>query len=386
MFPARWFRRKPVPLAARPTLQILEDRTVPSGFGGFFKFLSPPSGPATHLVVTVPENVTSGKAFEVQVEAEDASNRRATSYTGTVSLSLGTADPGATVPTAPYTFSATTDHGIHDFMVTLAATGSQTITAKDTADSFTDSAATFVIPAPVATTLVVETQETAAVGVASPVTVEVLDQSGNLLRNFTGTVTLTSSDLSATAKTSRKATAASVPITYTFTTKDHGEHTFDVTFNETAATTGTVTTVTASTTTPSLTDSGSVTVYPPTVVTHFGVITSSYPVSGKAAAVEVEALNAANQVVTGYAGTVTLTSSDMTATASATKGGTATLLSSTFTYMFGTGDAGKHTFYVTFGTTGPQTLTVTDAGPPVLTGTADVDVFVTPPFRKRYFF
>src|SRR5207253_319899 len=89
------------------------------------------SGPATHLEVIVPENVTAGNAFNVTVEAEDASNHLATGYTGTIHFSLGSADAGATLP-ADYTFTAS-DHGKHTFQVTLSATGSQTITATDTA-------------------------------------------------------------------------------------------------------------------------------------------------------------------------------------------------------------------------------------------------------------
>ncbi len=387
---SRWLRRSARPARTfRPAVLPLEDRTVPTSVGWGSGHFSTP-GPATHLQVIVPESVQSGQSFDVIVEAEDASNRIATGFTDQVTLSLGTADAGATLPAA-YTFTAN-DHGVHEFKVTLAATGSQTIAATDTTTSNSvtaGSATTVVNPAPVATTIVVQTPEQAAVGVAARVTVEVLDQSGHLLRNFTGTVTLTSSDTSATATASRHTTAASVPITYTFTAQDHGQHTFQVTFNETAATTGTATTVTASTTTPALTDSATLTVYPATTVTHFGVFAVPFAFSGSATPVVVEALNAANQVVTGYTGTVTLTSSDTAATASTTRGGTATLLSATppFTYTFTTGtgaDNGKHTFRVTFNTTSSQTLTVADSANS-LTDTETVQV-LSLPHRRRWMF
>src|SRR5262249_42872117 len=131
------------------------------------------------------------------------------------------------------------------------------------------------------------------------VEVKVLDQSGHLLLNFTGTVTVASSVTPATGASNHTATPASLPITYTFTPGDHGEHTFFITFKESAAATGTATTLTATTTAPALTGSASLAVYPPTVVTHLGVVGLPLAVSGTAP-VQMQLLNASNQVVTGF--------------------------------------------------------------------------------------
>jgi len=343
---SRWFRRgrRPTP-TFQPTLLVLEDRTLPSSISFF-----PPPGPATHLQVIVPENVQSGKAFNVLVEAEDASNRLATSYTGAVTLSLGTADPGATLPSS-YTFQAS-DHGEHLFQVTLVATGSQTILASGTlpgttpAKTITGSAVTMVNPAPVFSQLLVVTPEQAAVGVPTRVTVEALDAAGHMLPSYAGTVTLSTSDTAATG----------LPATYTFVGSDHGEHTFKVTF-ETGVAAGTPTTVTASVN--SITDQASLTVYPATTVTHFGVFALPVSLLNTPTPVYIEALNASNQVVTGYSDEITLGSSDTAAKASATMSGTPALLSA-FSYTFTTSDEGSHLFWVTFGTSGQQSLTVTD--------------------------
>jgi len=104
--------------------------------------------PAVHFQVTVPANVQASVPFSVLVEAETGSKHVATGYTGTVQISLGTADVGAILPTA-YTFSAS-DHGEHRFQLTLAALGRQTIVACNTkTSSLTGSAATTVNPAPI---------------------------------------------------------------------------------------------------------------------------------------------------------------------------------------------------------------------------------------------
>jgi hypothetical protein len=251
------------------------------------------------------------------------------------------------------------DRGAHLLQLTLAATGSQTITATDTADSsLTASATTTVNPAPTLAQLVVVTPETAAVGVPTRVTVVAVDGSGHLLRNFTGTVDLSTSDAAATG----------LPASYTFTASDGGRHTFLVTF-QTPDAAGSPTTVTAAD--GSVAGQASLTVTPATTVTRFRIVALRPTTPCSATPVAVVALNGSNQVVTGYTGTVTLSSSDTTA--SATASGTATALP--LTYTFTASDAGVHIFYVTFDTTGQQSLTVTDPAANV-TNTLNLDVFV----------
>ncbi len=350
MFIAKWLRSQKQKRSSRthnfrPSLFSLEERTLPSAV-----HFAPPPGPAVSLMVEVPQSVTSGKSFLVEVEALDASNHIATGYTGAVTFSLGTTDSGATLPTPnPYTFKAS-DHGEHLFQFTLSAAGPQMIDVSGTPSSgttpLTASAATTVLPAPTLASLLIVTPEQAAIGVPAHVTIEALDGSGHLLRNFTGTVTLSTSDSAATG----------LPTTYTFTTPNGGVHTFNVTFN-TDSSAGPPTTVTA--TVGSITNQASLTVYPASTVTHFGIISNGIASLGNMTPVTVFALNAANQVVPGYVGTVTFSSSDALATASATKNGTQTALG-TFTYTFQASDNGVHRFFITFGTAKSQSLTVTD--------------------------
>jgi hypothetical protein len=352
MFLSRWFRPTKRRKAGtyRPAFCQLEDRTLPSGFGlaslisslhlGGFPRLGGPgntSGPATHLEVIVPPNVQSGQAFQVEVEALDASNHVASSYTGTVQLSLGTADTGATLP-ANYAFSAK-DHGVHQFTVTLAATGSQTINAGDTAtgSTITGSAATTVNPAPVATQLFVIAPEQAIVGTATNITVVALDASGHRVKNYAGTVTVSAPDMT------------QLPA-YTFVAADQGQHTFQVTFTK-AASPETVTAAgvtTSGTTTTTIGGTASLQVAAVGQVTHFGIFSFGPVVAGTPVQVEIVALDASNQVVTGYTGTVHFGSSDSGATLPSD-------------YQFLATDNGMHLFTVTFAATGNQTLTVADA-------------------------
>ena len=53
-----------------------------------------------------------------------------------------------------------------------------------------------------------------------------------------------------------------------------------------------------------------------------------------------------------------------------------------FTYTFTAADAGKHTFWLTFGTTGKQSLKVADSAAS-LTNSTDVRVFAALPLPKR---
>ena len=86
------------------------------------------AGPATHLAVSAPTIMGQGDEVTFTVTALDATNKVATSYTGTVGF--GSSDPGF-VTVNPSTL--TNGKGI--FTSGLFAIGSQTITATDTVTS-----------------------------------------------------------------------------------------------------------------------------------------------------------------------------------------------------------------------------------------------------------
>jgi uncharacterized repeat protein (TIGR01451 family) len=91
--------------------------------------------------------------------------------------------------------------------------------------------------------------------------------------------------------------------------------------------------------------------------THFSVSAPASAYIGNAFSFTVTALDAANGVDTGYAGTVHFTSSD----------GAATLPAN---YTFVGGDAGAHTFSATLATSGSWTITATDTVTPSITGSS----------------
>src|SRR5262249_31321565 len=142
----------------------------------------------------------------------------ATGYTGTVSFTTSDGGAGAVVP-ADYTFVAG-DNGVHTFTngATLVTAASQTITARDTANSsITGTSNAITVHAAAATHLTVSAPPSATAGVPFNITVTARDQFNNVATSYTGTVHFTKSDSGA---------GSSVPGDYTFVPGDAGAHTF----------------------------------------------------------------------------------------------------------------------------------------------------------------
>ncbi|HUY90527.1 MAG TPA: hypothetical protein VMV10_17450 [Pirellulales bacterium] len=324
-------------------LENLEQRALLDGGG----FLLPAAGPATHFALWAPPNETVGSQTPLEVVALDASNHVARNYAGTVSFA--STDSNTTLPT-DYTFAAS-DHGHHLFQFTPGVEGSETISATDSADSTISGNITVnVDPAPVATHFLVYAPEDTTVGSSTNILVVALDASNHRVDGYTGTVTLTTDD-----------PGVSAPLTYTFTSSDHGFHVFQEKF----ATAGTRTVTATDDSTPPLTGTASINVNPAPVATHFLVYAPENTTVGKATNIVVVALDASNHRVDGYTGTVTLTTSDTGATVPAS-------------YTFTSSDHGIHVFQVTFASTGTQTVNVADDSTPPLTGTASINVNPAP--------
>jgi hypothetical protein len=177
------------------------------------------------------------------------------------------------------------------------------------------------------------------------VTVAAVDSSGKALPSYAGTVHLSSSD-----------PQAGLPADYTFSSADHGVHTFWVTL-----TTATNQSITASdTTNNSVCGTAHVSVQP-APASAILVIARPSTVVNYAFPIGLVAEDSFGNTATSYAGTLHLSSSDHSASLPAD-------------YTFKPADQGTHLFNVTFATGGTQSLTATDVANPSLAGTATIAV------------
>jgi hypothetical protein len=297
-------------------------------------------GAATHFAVSAPASATAGVAQSVTVTAKDSSNNTATGYTGTAHFT--SSDGAATLP-ADYHFSGA-DAGSHAVSVTLRTAGSRSVTATDTSNvSITGSDSVTVVPA-AATHYAVNAPASATAGVAFSPSVTALDAFNNTATGYTGTVHFTAGD-----------GAATLPADYSFSGADAGSHAFSVTLR----TAGSQSVTATDTSNASITGSDSVTVTP-AAATHYAVNAPASATAGAAFSATVIALDAFQNIATGYGGAVQFSSGDPQATVP----GDSTL----------TGGSG--TFSVTLRTAGSQSLTATDTVDSSITG--DTSTAVNP--------
>jgi hypothetical protein len=159
---------------------------------------------------------TAGEPVTVTVTARDAWGNVVTDYAGTVHF--WTADKMASLPAA-YTFTPG-DAGVHTFGVTFRTAGGQRLTAYDpAAKGLAGSATLVVVPGAVSTLDVTGFPASVTAGTAGTFTVTARDASGNVVTNYTGTVSFASDD-----------GLAVLPANYTFTAHDRGAHGFQAVF------------------------------------------------------------------------------------------------------------------------------------------------------------
>jgi hypothetical protein len=185
-------------------------------------------------------------------------------------------------------------------------------------------------------------------GDAHQFTVTVRDAFGGVATNYTGVVHFSSTDPHAV-----------LPSDYTFTAQDAGVHMFGATL-ETA---GTQSLTTTDVGTGASGSQAGITVNPAPLST-FTVADFPSPVpAGTLGAVTVTAVDAYNNVITGYVGTVHLTSSDPQAVLEAD-------------HTFTANDNGQYAFGVVLKTAGTQSITATDTSSGI--NGSQVGIVVTP--------
>jgi hypothetical protein len=101
---------------------------------------------ATHFEVLAPASVTAGTAFNVTVEALDASNNVVPNYTGTVHFS-------STAGSAVLPADSMQTSGTAMYSVTLNSIGTQTITVTDSANNLTGTSQPIAVAAATSVTL-----------------------------------------------------------------------------------------------------------------------------------------------------------------------------------------------------------------------------------------
>ena len=293
-------------------------------------------GPATTMTLggLYPMPVTAGTPENFSVQLWDASNSLATTYAGTVHFT--SSDGSATKP-SNYTFTPA-DGGAHTFIggATFRTAGQQTLTATDTAHSSLTATLSITVQAGAVSSVTLSSPPSAPINTAfSLLTAHVTDAYNNAVAGATVTFSSTGGGSVAGGTFSNGGTA---------TTNGSGDATITVTANSHVGTF----TVQANaggvlSNTPTLTIA-----YGP--ATHFAV--SGFPsptVSGSAHSIAVTALDASNDTVLNYTGTVAFSSSDAHPA-----------LPNNYPFLLS--NSGTHTFSgVILRTPGSQSITVTDA-------------------------
>jgi autotransporter-associated beta strand protein len=293
--------------------------------------------PTTHFAVSgVPAFVTAGQSFAVTITALTAAKQVDTSYAGTVGLT--STDPWLAVTGGPVTF--TPGSGQATVTVTLQTPGQQTITATDvmlpTARGTSGSIQVGANGPPPASHLgVTPGLPGIQAGNQVKITVTALAAAGQTDTAFPDTIHFASSD-----------PHAGLPKDYTFLpSSDKGTHTFDVTLGKAGTDTITVTDVSRS---GIRSGTASVVV---TAGAVSGLDVTGYPSSdgsGQVHPFTVTAVDASHNRITGYLGTVSLSSSDTRAVLPVTP------------YTFTAGDHGAHVFSAALMTPGTWSLSAND--------------------------
>jgi hypothetical protein len=280
-----------------------------------------------HFQLGVQSNATAGVGFPLTVTALDVYGNVATGYSGTVRFS--SPDLQRVLP-GDYTFTSA-DQGVHVFTVTLDTAGIQSVAVTDAATGINRSAIIRINPG-AAVQFTVVPGPNATAGTPLTLTVSVLDAFGNLVTGYTGTVHFSSSDAQ-----------ASLPADTAFAASDGGVQTFTVIFRTSGAQSITATDTANSgvfgTAAVSVTSAG---------LAGFRITVAPFVLVNSGFSLTVTAVDAFNNPVADYEGTIHFLSSDDAAQLPPD-------------YTFSLSDQGQHTFNgLVLHAQGLQTVTIID--------------------------
>jgi hypothetical protein len=307
-----------------------------------------------HLLVSgFPSPVVAGTQGMVTVAAQDQLGETVPSYRGIIHFT--SRDMQAMLPD-DYTFAAS-DNGTHTFTATLRTAGTQSITATDTAmSSLTGTQDGIVVDPDIAVRLVVADYPSPVIaGTNNRFDATAFDVYGNIATGYRGTIHFTSSD-----------PQAALDPDYTFQAVDNG-----MAFFGAILFTAGVQSITA-------TDTVNTTI----TGTQNGIVVNTAPLNGFAVTgfpspvtagspnlFQVRAIDAYNNTIVDYTGTVHFTTSDPVGQVP-------------LDYTFIAGDNGMHEFGAILKTAGLQSITATDTANSSITGTQDGIMVVPGPARS----
>jgi sugar lactone lactonase YvrE len=293
-----------------------------------------------------PQWVEAGAGFSLQLRVADVYNNAVVGYRGTVAFT--STDSQAVLP-GPYPFTAG-DGGQHSFTFSLNTLNGQTITATDTANAMTATTPSITVNAPKATQLQVSGPASVSAGTPFSFTLTALDQSGKTATFYRGTVHFTTGDK-----------GAAIPADYTFTASDGGTRTFTATM-ATSGSQGIGLTDSAN----GMLSSYGFMVNPGAPVARIALTAPTSVTAGTLFNLTVSAVDASNNTVQAYRGTVRFT------TLSAQIGVFQTDLP--VEYTFTASDNGSHTFSLTLRTAGTDSIKAVDMANASLTTTFPITV------------
>ena len=175
------------------------------------------TGQAVNFTIQAPSSAVAGQAFYITISAKDIYNNVVTGYTGTVNFT--STDSQGIMP-ADYTFQAS-DNGVKILAVTMRTAGTQRLYAEDVMNNSingTSNDINVIHGTIIAFNVSAPSVANANVGFNFVVTAR--DAYNNVIDDYTGTVTFTSSDPSG---------AKILPSPYTFQLSDAGSRIFAAT-------------------------------------------------------------------------------------------------------------------------------------------------------------
>jgi hypothetical protein len=286
------------------------------------------------LEVSAPSSGRAGATLKVTVTARDSSGKALSGYRGKVNFS--SSDPQAILPSS-YTFQAS-DNGVRVFSVQLRSAGEHTVRVSE--GSISGTSGKILINAAEAAQLLVSAPGSVMVGESFNLTVTARDAFGNVAAGYREKVSVRSTDKQAV-----------LPASYQFTSSDKGSRVFKTALKSEGDQKVTVSDA-------AMSGTRVITAIDSRPAVELAVSAPSDAEVGKSLKVTVTARDSRGNVVTGYRGKISFSSSDRKA-----------VLPSSYTFK--ASDKGKRVFSVTFMTPGQRTVSATDSASRSIAGASD---------------